>query len=111
MPFQEQSWVFMMTKDEKFLCMSPTPGKQGTAIPRWKYELLRDVILEILSAHKPGVLFKDLPHLISERLDDTQKAQLGSVTWHCTTVKLDLEARGEITRVAKASPQQLIRKR
>ena len=99
-----------MTNEEKFLCLSPTPGKQGTSIPRWKYDLLRELILELLPAQAPGTLFKDLPHLISERLDDAQKERLGSVTWHCTTVKLDLEARGEIERVAKASPQQLIRK-
>lgn len=38
-----------------------------------------------------------------------QLEELGSVGWYTTTVKLDLEARGEIARVESARPQRLVR--
>lgn len=31
----------------------------------------------------------------------------GSIPWYVTTVKLDLEARGEIERIRQSSPQRL----
>jgi len=31
----------------------------------------------------------------------------GSISWYVTTVKLDMEARGEIERVPDSNPQQL----
>lgn len=95
--------------EAKVVCETPTSGKTATRIPEWKYQLLKEIILDIVPGSEPGVAFKDLPSLVSEQLSSEQKQKLGSVAWHTTTVKLDLEVKGELKRVPKSSPQQLIR--
>lgn len=45
-----------------------------------------------------------LPHLLAAALTPERRANLGSVGWYATTVKLALEVRGEIRRVPGASP-------
>ncbi len=99
----------MRTADDKILCHTPTPGKQGARIDRWKYELVRDAILNVVPAEGAGVAFKDLPDLVAGELSAADRARLGSLTWYTTTVKLDLEVRGELERLAGASPQRLRR--
>lgn len=91
---------------DRVACRTPNPDKPGvTNIPAWKFDLLRGIILDLL---KDGeVRFSDLASLVSERLDDDQKAQLGSVGWHVTTVKLELEVRGEIARDPGPGPQRI----
>ena len=51
--------------------------------------------------------FSALPSRVRERLSEEELGKLGSVGWHATTVKLELEVRGEISRVAGVTPQQL----
>lgn len=47
--------------------------------------------------------------LIRELLPSDALENLGSVSWYTTTVKLDLEARGELERVPGSRPQRLRR--
>ncbi|MBN2007965.1 hypothetical protein JW960_01320 [candidate division KSB1 bacterium] len=94
---------------EKVRCETPTPGKQPTNIDRWKYETVRQAIFDVLAAHSDNVLFQDLPHLVAAQLSPEQITRLGSVSWYTTTVKLDMEVRGEITRIPNANPQRLQR--
>ena len=99
----------MSDKNEKVLCETPTPGKQAKRIEKWKYATVRAAILKVLPRQGEGVLFQDLPDLVEAHLSDAVKTQLGSVSWYTTTVKLDLEVRGEIVRVAGSKPQRLLR--
>jgi len=99
----------MKRPDEKVVCETPTPGKQPTRIQRWKYELVRKLILDALPVDPPGLPFKTLARHIADQLDADQKKQLGSIGWYTTTVKLDLEVKGEITRVTGLPTQHLIR--
>ena len=96
-----------MPDDTRVVCHTPTPGKKPTRIHKWKYDLLRIIILEILAENSNGVEFRSLPGLIEARLSAEQKANLGSVSWYTTTVKLDMEVKGDIQRVPRASPQRL----
>lgn len=96
-----------MTIEEKVVCRAPTPGKKPTRIHKWKYDLLRGIILEILAGSAEGVQFRSLPSLIEERLTPEQRASLGSVSWYTTTVKLDMEVQGDIKRVPRVTPQLL----
>jgi hypothetical protein len=96
--------------EEKILCQTPTPGKKGTRIPKWKYALIREAILQVVPANEQGVAFKDLAGLVEKRLSPEKLERLGSLLWHTTTVKLDLEARGEIERIPGSKPQRLRRK-
>ena len=96
-----------MPNDERVVCETPTPGKKPTRIHKWKYDLLRRIILDILADSADGVQFHSLPGLIDARLNPEQRSKLGSTSWYATTVKLDLEVTGEIERVPRASPQRL----
>ena len=93
----------------KTVCHTPTPGKQPTAIPSWKYELLRKHILAVVPSGKPGIAAKDLADLVRDRLESNDLDQLGSVSWHTTTVRLNMEVEGELTRLANSTPLRLYR--
>ncbi|MEQ8509101.1 MAG: hypothetical protein RIB43_08860 [Rhodospirillaceae bacterium] len=90
------------------LCRTPTLDKKPTSIPVWKFEALSKSIRDILkSAGSGGVLFADLPDLVRAQLSQEDLLNLGSVSWHVTTVKLELEVRGEIMRSRGAGKQRL----
>lgn len=100
-------------ESEKVACRTPTKGRDNaTNIPRWKYECVRRAILETLDEAESGyVLFKDLPAIVESHLTTNQLAKLGSLGWHVTTVKLNMEVEGEIVRVTGAKPQRLMKAR
>jgi hypothetical protein len=70
--------------------------------------LLKDAILAVVSDAGEGVLFKDLIRLVKTCLDADQLGRLGSLGWYTTTIKLDLEVKGDIRWVAGFSPQRLV---
>lgn len=94
---------------DRIECRTPTPGKKPTRIDRWKFDALRRAILEVVPATGGGTLFTELPELIEAALAPDERANLGSLLWYLTTVKLELEVRGELRRVPNAVPQRLIR--
>jgi hypothetical protein len=75
--------------------------KQGVNISRQKYEIIREAILCVLKAEKE-ITFMKLSRAVEKEVKGNFE---GSVTWYVTTVKLDLEARGEIKRVPNSRPQ------
>ena len=92
---------------KKILCLTPTPGKQGTHIDRWKYETLRRAIRKAVPKNKIGVEFVKLPELVRSYLADDELKKLGSLTWYVTTIKLHLEVIGEIERIPGSRPQRI----
>ena len=87
-------------------CRTPNPDKPGaTNLPKWKFDLLRGAILEELAGG--DVPFADLAKRVGARLDANELADLGSLGWHVTSVKLELEVRGEVCRVDGVTPQVL----
>ena len=91
------------------LCRTPTPGKRPVNITRWKYEAVRRAILAAVPEQEPGIPFKELSAQVGARLKPGERERLGSIGWYTTSVKLDLEVRGEIRRVAGITPQRLVR--
>ena len=75
--------------------------KQGVNISREKYEIIRKVILSTLRARKE-MTFMNLSRAVEKEVNGNFE---GSVNWYVTTVKLDMEARGEIKRVPNSRPQ------
>jgi len=75
--------------------------KQGVNISREKYEIIRKAILSTLRAQKE-ITFMNLSRAVEKQVNGNFE---GSVTWYVTTVKLDMEARGEIKRVLNSRPQ------
>src|SRR5262249_53966971 len=98
----------MSESSDKVVCKTPTPDKSAKQIDKWKYDVVRRAILNILKSQPDGVLFSELATLVGQNLSEYEKQNLGSVNWHTTTVKLDLEVRGEIRRFDKVHPQKLV---
>ncbi len=93
---------------DTILCRTPSGGTP-TRIPRWKFEAVATAIhAAVHEAGAQGLRFKDLPDAVDARLSHKDRAKLGSIMWHVTTVKLELEVQGRIARLPKASPQRLV---
>lgn len=75
--------------------------KQGVNISKEKYEIIRKAILSTLRAQKE-MTFMKLTRAVEKEVNGKFD---GSVSWYVTTVKLDLEARGEVKRVPHSRPQ------
>ena len=75
--------------------------KQGVNISKEKYDIIRKSIMSVLRANKEMTFMKLSRAVEKEMRGDFE----GSVMWYVTTVKLDLEARGEIKRVPNSRPQ------
>ena len=75
--------------------------KQGVNISREKYEMIRKAILCVLQ-QKKEITFMNLSRAVEKEVNGNFD---GSVTWYVTTVKLHMEARGEVKRVPNSRPQ------
>ena len=75
--------------------------KQGVNISREKYEMIRTAILCVMQEQKE-ITFMNLSRAVEKEVNGNFE---GSVVWYVTTVKLDLEARGQIKRVLNSRPQ------
>jgi hypothetical protein len=89
----------MANSEEKFLAMHPDPNKKGVNISKEKYDIIRDEIIS--SLRRSELSHTQINNLIKSRL---KKKFSGSVSWYVETVKLDLEARGEIERNMMVKP-------
>jgi hypothetical protein len=90
-----------MAVDELFLTVNPDSGAQGLRIEKAKYDVVRGAILENLRVYG-SMTFTQLSDMVEEQLQEDFD---GSVMWCFTTVKLDMETRGELRRVPKSKPQ------
>jgi uncharacterized protein DUF6958 len=75
--------------------------KQGVKISKEKYEIIRKAIFCVMQTQKE-ITFMNLSRAVEKEVNGNFE---GSVTWYVTTVKLDLEARGQIKRVPNSRPQ------
>jgi len=75
--------------------------KQGVNISKEKYEIIRKAIFSTLKQNKEMPFMK-----LARAVEKEMRGKFdGSVTWYVTTVKLDMEARGEVRRVPNSRPQ------
>lgn len=88
---------------DRILTLHPDPQKQGVRISKVKYEVMRGAILDVLREAGPQT-FEGLNAAVQARLADSFD---GSISWYLTTVKLDLEARGEVEREPQSRPQKV----
>ena len=87
--------------EKTILALHPDPTEQGVRIEKSKYEVVRSAIISMLTKNG-SMTFAELGNAVEDRL---RKNFEGSIAWYYTTVKLDLEARKEIRRVPRTSPQ------
>ena len=86
---------------DKVECRTPNPAKPGaTNIPAWKFDACREAILAEL-ADGP-MRASAMAQAAGRRLRDQARRDLGSLGWHMTTVRLELEVRGEVKRLPGA---------
>jgi hypothetical protein len=67
------------------------------------------VLAAVDEAGDDGLAFKDLAACVGDKLTDDERARLGSLWWHTTVVKLNMEVDGELCRIADESPQRIKR--
>ncbi len=91
----------------KIQLLNPDQAKKGATIDEEKYEVVKQTILDIID-ERGKIVFKELMEEVTLRLKPTFE---GSPSWYCTAVKLDLEARGVISRIPGSKPQQIVRSR
>ncbi|MEL6586863.1 MAG: hypothetical protein AAFY65_09230 [Pseudomonadota bacterium] len=91
---------------DRTACRTPNPEKLGiTNIPTWKFDACRTALLVALE--KGPLPAKTIAKAAGAYLSDTDRAALGSLGWHMTTVRLELEMRGEIERMPGVKPLTL----
>jgi len=77
---------------EKIQTLHPDPAKKGVNIDRAKYDLVRSGILHVMTEMpdlKPMQMFEANAKYLAGQME-------GSIAWYSVSVKLDMEARGEI---------------
>jgi len=98
----------MANNIEMFQALHPDPTKQGTRVTKRYYDAYREALLKVIPTTEEGIFFADLPKAV-DPLVPTDIAENTSTGWWTTTVKLDLEARGLIERVAGKGKQRVRR--
>ncbi|GIT92818.1 hypothetical protein JANAI62_32760 [Jannaschia pagri] len=77
-------------------CRTPA-GTTATNVPTWKVEACREALHKALA---DGPLpTRDIAKIAGQHLSEDDRTDLGSLGWHMTTVRLELEVRGEIVRL------------
>ena len=82
-------------------------GKKAVSMSKEKYDLLKQVILKYLHAQGKAT-FNEILSAIKKDFKRNRTKFQGSLPWHMEWVKLDLEARKVIKRVASTSPQEYV---
>ncbi|HXV92157.1 MAG TPA: hypothetical protein VD813_02570 [Pseudonocardia sp.] len=88
-------------------------GLDGWTMDLAQYELMRAHILDTIDDHAGPdgtVLLRDVVDAAQERYSTHALFPRGRVRNYCTYTKVDLEARGEIERVPRSSPQRIRRR-
>lgn len=68
-------------------------GKQGVRIDKNKYDIIKCAVIQ--SIQSEPLSFTAITKFVKKELSTTFE---GSINWYTVTVKLDMEARGEIVR-------------
>ena len=89
-----------MTDKNYIQTLHPHPDKTNKKILLYKYEVIKENILEILDHSQPT--HTELMEELYNRVKDSFE---GGVQWYGETVKLDLEAREVIERI-KTKPEK-----
>ena len=98
-----------MEKEVRVACRTPAEGRDGTSnIPVWKFDLIRGAIQKALGeAGAEGMLNKDLRDAVGAEVRAQDLDRLGKLGWHVVTVKLEMEVRGEVLRMAVKGPMRI----
>ncbi|NKX45265.1 DUF6958 family protein [Roseicyclus persicicus] len=97
-----------MDRDQTVDCRGPEGAV--TPIAAWKVEMLRKAILHAVDRAGPGGLpLAELAGAVRARLSAGDLARLGALGWHCTAVRHEMEAAGEIVAARDGGAPRLRR--
>ena len=86
--------------NETIFTEHPDPEKKGVKISRQKYDIIHEAIVAAIKINGPRSL-GELTEFAASSLGDGFD---GSIPWYITTVKLDMESRGELVCDRTKSP-------
>lgn len=86
-------------------------GMENWTMAVEQYELMRAHILHMIDGEDGTILLKDVVAAAQDRYSTHPLFPKGRVRNYCIFTKVDLEARCEIERVPKSSPQRIRRPR
>ncbi|MBM2575219.1 hypothetical protein JQC91_02775 [Jannaschia sp. Os4] len=86
---------------ERIPCRTPANPEGGTSnIPAWKYDAFARAIRAALA---DGPMRQaEVKDAAAAHLTDEERAAMGSLGWHATTVRLEMEVRGDLRRLPGA---------
>lgn len=87
-----------MDSEETIACRKPGSG-EVTPVAAWKFHAVRRAILHAVEGAGPeGLSLAALPGAVKARMSQGDLGRLGPLGWHCTLVRDEMEAAGEIAR-------------
>lgn len=85
-------------RDEVIECRSPDGVRETRTIPRWKYDRVREEILNVVPAGET-VRFTDVREQVAAAVNQTDQMLIGNLSWYVGIVVLEMETAGELERV------------
>ena len=87
---------------ETIQTINPDPNKKGVNISKQKYDVIHSAICTCLKSAGVASL-ASIMNAVKEEVGDNFE---GSVGWYVTTVKLDMEGKGELVCDRSKSPHE-----
>ena len=86
------------------ICRSPNGLRDSKSIYEWKFDRIREVVLELLPEDEEPVSYMLLRKEAEQQFGGRESKAIGKVLWHVDTVVLEMEVRGELERVGETKP-------
>lgn len=89
---------------------NPDPKKNMPRMTKDSYAVVHSTALAVLPEKAPGITLKEFLEEMATRLPRLKGwDRSASASWYAMAIKLDMEARGELTRVNQKPPQRIVR--
>jgi len=95
--------------DAMVICQAVGRKGEPVMLEKWRYDLLRQAILNVVPADDIGLMYKQLTPAVRANLSREDRKRIGQLHHDTTLVKLDLEYHGELERIVGMRPQYLRR--
>jgi len=89
---------------------NPDPKKRMPRMAKDSYAVVHRTALAVLPKKAPGITLKEFLEQMATRLPKVKGwDRSASASWYAMAIKLDMEARGELTRINQKPPQRIVR--
>lgn len=82
----------------KLECRSPNGLRDNKMMYAWKFDRVREVILDVLPDGEGGMPFPELRDQAVKQFKRGEADSIGKLSWFVETVVLEMETRGELER-------------